>query len=130
MITIYGIRNCDTVKKSLKWFDDRHIAYHFHDFKKQGLDEPTLNDWLERFGWEKLINRQGTTWRKLALTAEAMADPGQARAIILQNLSLIRRPLVLHSEIGALVIGFEPALWIDVAGVNSLADFSGLSFNT
>lgn len=130
MITIYGIRNCDTVKKSLKWFDDHHVAYRFHDFKKQGLDEATLNGWLESLGWEKLVNRQGTTWRKLALTAEVMAEPDQAGTIILQNLSLIRRPLVLHSESGAVVIGFNPALWMDVAGVNCLTDCSGPSFNT
>ena len=71
LITLYGIPNCDTVKKSRVWFDYRGIAYQFHDFKKQGVPELALRQWVERLGWEALVNKKGTTWRKLDATAQA-----------------------------------------------------------
>ena len=64
-IVLYGISNCDTVKKARRWLDERGVAYAFHDYKKQGVPEPQLDRWLAEAGWERLINRQGTTWRKL-----------------------------------------------------------------
>lgn len=108
MITIYGIRNCDTVKKSLRWFDDRQIPYRFHDYKKEGLDEALLASWLSQRGWQALINRQGTTWRKLGLTPEMMET--SALSLILANLSMIKRPLIVEDD-GLPLTGFEPAIW-------------------
>lgn len=107
MITIYGIRNCDTVKKSLRWFDERQISYRFHDFKKNSLDPAILSDWLQQMGWQTLVNCKGTTWRKLALTPEMM--DASAAGIILENQSLIRRPLVCFGL--DRIAGYAPEMW-------------------
>ncbi|HEX5277447.1 MAG TPA: ArsC/Spx/MgsR family protein [Fluviicoccus sp.] len=110
MITIYGIRNCDTVKKSLFWFDEQGITYRFHDFKKESLDPALLSDWLAQTGWQALVNCKGSTWRKLGLTPEVMES--SAHSVIMDNLSLIRRPLV--SCAGVIATGFEPQKWTDM----------------
>lgn len=122
MITIYGIRNCDTVKKSLQWFDERRLPYQFHDFKKQGLDAAVLQDWLERLGWEGLVNRRGTTWRKLALTESHMTK--SAAPLIMANLSLIRRPVIQWED--RLTLGFTPEEWaLTATKVAELSDKTG-----
>ena len=103
MVRIYGIRNCDTMKKTFAWLDAHGVDYEFHDYKASGVPKAKLKDWAERVGWEKLPNTRGTTWRKLNVK-----DVNGARALALleQNPSAIRRPVV---EIGAdLVIGFDP----------------------
>ena len=110
MITLYGIPNCDTVKKARAWLTDHGLDYQFHDFKKQGVPEPQLRAWIQAVGWEKLVNRQGTTWRKLdAATQSAVTDAASASALMHANASLIKRPVV---EWGAqTTVGFDAGVW-------------------
>ena len=113
-ITVYGIRNCDTVKRARQWLDEHHLAYRFHDFKQVGVPGQRIDYWLATAPWEKLLNRQGTTWRKLdADTRTAATDAQAARALMLANPSVIRRPVVEWDATSApeLSIGFEPARW-------------------
>lgn len=109
MLTIYGIKNCDTMKKAFAWLDERHIPYQFHDYKKQGLDEVTLQHWLTELGWQGIVNQKGTTWRKLALNKDSLTND-TAMPIIKDNLSLIKRPLVQCSD-GLILTGFAPTTW-------------------
>ena len=103
---IYGIRNCDTMKKAFAWLDARRIAYDFHDYKKEGAPPAKLKDWAKRAGWEKLANTRGPTWRKIPEAQRANLTEAKALALLEQNTSAIRRPIV---EAGpALLIGFEP----------------------
>ncbi len=105
-ITLYGIRNCDTVKKALRWFDEQGVAYTFHDFKKSGVPEPALDRWLAAAGWSRLLNRQGTTWRKLDPAVQArVVDDVSARQLMLEHTSVIKRPVVEAGE--RLVVGFD-----------------------
>jgi arsenate reductase len=107
MITVYGIRQCDTVRKSLAWFRQAGVDHRFHDVRQDGLDETVLSGWLSRFGWEVLVNRKGTTWKKLAIDPDIMT--GQALRIILENPTLVRRPLVdFGTEI---TLGYLPDTW-------------------
>ncbi len=106
MITLHGIRNCDTVKEARAWLDAAGIAYAFHDYKTAGVPALALRGWVERLGWEALLNRSGTTWRKLPDTERRVADAEQAIALMLAHPSLIRRP-VLHGE-DTLLVGFAP----------------------
>jgi arsenate reductase len=103
---IYGIRNCDTMKKAFAWLDANKIAYDFHDYKKDGVPAGKLKEWAARAGWEKLANTRGPTWRKIP---EAQRDnPTEARvlALLAQNSSAIKRPIV---EAGTkLLVGFDP----------------------
>ena len=104
--TLYGIPNCDTVKKARTWLGARAHAFDFHDFKKQGLDAATVEAWLEQLDWEVLVNRKGTTWRKLT-EAERAAVTGKdsALALMLAHPSVIKRP-VLQGP-GLLQVGFS-----------------------
>ncbi|MEK9711094.1 MAG: ArsC family reductase [Thalassolituus sp.] len=94
MYTVYGIKNCDTMKKAMKWLDDAGIAYHFHDYKKDGLSPELVDSWLNQLGWEDLINRRGTTWRKLDESVREAMDNDSARQVMLENPSIIKRPLL------------------------------------
>ncbi|WP_320818943.1 ArsC family reductase [Thalassolituus sp.] len=94
MITLYGIKNCDTMKKARTWLDDAGVAYEFHDYKKDGLPAVLLDAWLASPGWDALINRRGTTWRKLPDDVKEAIDETSARAIMLENPSIIKRPLL------------------------------------
>ena len=110
LITLYGISNCDTVKKSRVWFDSRGIAYQFHDFKKQGVPELALRQWVETLGWEALVNKKGTTWRKLDATAQAaVVHAESAIALILAHPSVIKRPVVVQAE--KITVGYMPEKW-------------------
>ena len=105
MYKIYGIKNCDTMKKAMTWLDEHDIAYQFHDYKKSGVDEKLLRQWAEEHGWESLVNRKGTTWRKLAENERDNIDKESAIKLMLANSSLIRRPVL---DIGPFVrIGFD-----------------------
>ena len=106
--TLYGIPNCDTVKRARAWLDDHGIAYRFHDFKKEGVPEAELDRWLKAPGWEALINTRGTTWRKLTPEQQAIADTAAAIALMQAQPSLIRRPVVEFAG-GELVVGLDPA---------------------
>jgi arsenate reductase (glutaredoxin) len=104
-ITIYGIKNCDTMKKARAWLDERGIAYAFHDYKAQGIDRARLEGWAKKLGWEVLINRSGTTFRKLPEAARHDLTEGKAIALMLAEPSMIKRPVL---DIGGkLLVGFR-----------------------
>ena len=110
-ITLYGIPNCDTVKKARAWLAERGATVQFHDFKKQGVPEAALTRWLAAAGWEKLLNRQGTTWRKLdAATQAGVTDAASARALMLAQASVIKRPVAAWPD-GSITVGFDAADW-------------------
>lgn len=104
---IYGIKNCNTMKKTFTWFDEAAQPYNFHDYKKHGIDADTLARWCEAVGWEQLINKRGTTWRRLSPSQQAIDTQEQAIALMQENTSLIRRPVVENAD-GDIVIGFDP----------------------
>lgn len=106
-VTLYGIPNCDTVKKARAWLAGRGVDYGFHDYKKAGVDPDRLAGWVARMGWEKLLNRAGTTFRKLPDSDKAELDTARAMALMIAHPSLIRRPVVEAGD--ALLIGFDPA---------------------
>ena len=108
-ITLYGIPNCDTVKKARAGFDARGIAYAFHDYKKMGADEAKLRTWCDALGWETVLNRAGTTFRKLPDTDKAGLDREKAISLMLAQPSMIKRPIVEHP--GGLLAGFKPDQW-------------------
>ncbi|HEY2836248.1 MAG TPA: ArsC family reductase [Rhizomicrobium sp.] len=106
MIVIYGIKNCDTVKKARAWLDGRDIAYTFHDYKSEGIDRPRLAQWVKRLGWETVLNRAGTTFRKLPDADKDGLTEKKAIALMLAQPSMIKRPVL---EKGAkLLAGFKP----------------------
>jgi Spx/MgsR family transcriptional regulator len=114
MLTVYGIPNCDTVKKARAWLDGRGIAYQFHDFKKSGVPADRLAQWADAVGWDKLLNRQGTTWRKLAPQMQAQAvDSASAQALMREQPSLVKRPVVQWP--GQTTVGFQPEDWEKMA---------------
>jgi arsenate reductase len=104
--TLYGIRNCDTMKKAWTWLDAKGVAYAFHDYKKAGIDRATLEGWAARVGWERLLNRAGTTFRKLPDADRQGLDAAKAISLMLAQPSMIKRP-VLASD-GVLLVGFKP----------------------
>ena len=93
MITIFGIKNCDTVKRALTWAENLGLEHQFHDFRRDGLDEATLRKFVAALGWEALLNKRGTTWRKLEPSEQADVDEEKAIALMLANTSLIKRPV-------------------------------------
>ena len=105
MTTIYGIKNCDTMKKALKWLDEHGVNYEFHDYKKAGLDEKQLKAWVKQVGWKTLVNRRGTTWRKLPESDRENINEAKAIEMMLANLSLIKRPVLDTGE--TLHVGFK-----------------------
>ena len=105
-VTIHGIRNCDTMKKAFAWLGVHGVDYAFHDYKKAGVTRDMLERWCEAAGWEKVLNRAGTTFRKLPDEAKAELDRDRAIALMLDQPSMIKRP-VLEMD-GALEIGFKP----------------------
>ena len=111
MIRLFGIPNCDTVKKARAWLTDRGLAHHFHDFKKDGVPADRLDAWLAQVDWQTLVNRKGTTWRRLDAAAQAAVDgPAAARALMLREASVIKRPVVEWPD-GAVTVGFSEADW-------------------
>lgn len=94
MLTLYGIPNCGTVKKARAWLEAKEIAHAFHDYKKAGLDEQQLRAWVAELGWEALLNRRGTTWRKLPESTREGIDEASAIGLMLESPSIIRRPLL------------------------------------
>lgn len=110
MLALYGIPNCDTVKKARAFLAEHGVAYTFHDYKKQGVPVEALDRWIAKLGWEALVNRRGTTWRQLDPARQArVVDAASARALMLESPSVIRRPVV---ESGSdLHVGFDAAEW-------------------
>lgn len=109
MIRIYGIANCDTMKKAFAWLQANAIEYQFHDFKRAGLDAQLLDAWIDRVGWEALLNRRGMMWRRLDERTKQSIDQESARAVMLSTPSIIKRP-VLASD-GQLTIGFSAEIY-------------------
>lgn len=106
---IYGIKNCDTVKKARKWLDDNNVEHTFHDFKKDGLNDQQLAQWERTVGWETLLNRRGTTWRKLPDDVRDNIDAQSAHAVMLENPSIIKRPVIEYGD--DVSVGFNEAEW-------------------
>jgi arsenate reductase (glutaredoxin) len=109
--TLYGIKNCDTVKKARAWLDARGVAYDFHDYKSAGIDAPRLRAWIDEFGWEKVLNRAGTTFRKLPDAEKVGLDAGKAVALMLAQPSMIKRP-ILELD-GRRLLGFDGQAWAE-----------------
>jgi Spx/MgsR family transcriptional regulator len=111
MITLYGIPNCDTVKKARTWLTDNDVSYVFHDFKKQGVPNELLPNWINSVGLDELINRKGPTWRKLDASVQAsVVDAASATPVILEHASVVKRPLVVWGD-GSVTVGFSDALF-------------------
>lgn len=106
---IYGIKNCDTVKKARKWLDEHGVDYEFHDFKRDGLDGEMLSHWEQALGWEALLNRRGTTWRKLPEEVRDTISAQSAHEIMLENPSIIKRPVVERGDEKR--VGFNADEW-------------------
>lgn len=111
MTTLYGIPNCDTVKKARAWLSEHGVDYTFHDFKKQGVPAAELVHWLETVEWETLVNRKGTTWRKLEEAERtAVMDASSAQVLMLAQASVIKRPVVQWDD-GVVTVGFDMKAW-------------------
>lgn len=108
-IEIYGIPNCGTVKKARGWLEAAGLAYQFHDYKREGADAARLARWAERVGWERLLNRAGTTYRKLPAEVRDVQDRDAAIALMVAHPSLIRRPVVEHGD--DVLVGFSSDMW-------------------
>lgn len=109
---IHGIKNCDTMKKAFAWLDARGASYRFHDYKRSGVDRAKLEAWVARLGWEALLNRAGTTFRKLPDAEKAGLDQARAISLMLAQPSVIRRPVLEAGE--HLLVGFAPEAWSKV----------------
>ncbi len=110
-ITIYGIKNCDTMKKARAWLDTHRVAYQFHDYKAEGIDKRRLEGWVRNVGWETLLNRAGTTFRKLPEKDKQGLTASRAIALMLDQPSMIKRP-VLELGSSKLVVGFKPETYM------------------
>ncbi|HEX6956597.1 MAG TPA: ArsC family reductase [Ferrovibrio sp.] len=108
--TIYGIKNCDTMKKAFAWLNDHGVEYRFHDYKMAGIDRFRLEAWCKRLGWEVLLNRAGTTFRKLPEADRQSLDAAKAIRLMLAQPAMIKRP-VLDLGKGRLLVGFAPELY-------------------
>ncbi|WP_374569340.1 arsenate reductase [Ideonella sp.] len=110
-LRLHGIPNCDTVKRARAWLTDHGVAHDFIDFKKAGASPTDLRRWAQAVGWEKLLNRQGATWRKLdAATQARVVDAASAEQLMHQQTSVIKRPVVEWPD-GAVTVGFSPEAW-------------------
>lgn len=113
-IALYGIPNCDSLKKARAWLDERGQPYVFHDYKKEGGDPARLAQWAAVSGWEVLLNTRGTTFRKLPEADRVGIDQARALALMAAHPSLIKRPIVEHD--GGILVGFDPAIWSQALG--------------
>lgn len=105
-ITLYGISNCDTVKKARRWLDQRQLEFVFHDFRKDGLEPAQINAWLSRTDWETLLNKRGRTWRELSEPEKQVDNAAQAVKLYCQYPTLIKRPVLVSGK--NIEIGFDP----------------------
>jgi arsenate reductase len=113
-VTIYGIKNCSTMKKARAWLDDAGIAYEFHDYKRAGIDKARLKRWSKAVGWETLVNRAGMTFRKLPDTAKQGLNESKAISLMADHPSLIKRPVLDVG--GTLLVGFKPEVYDEARG--------------
>lgn len=107
MTTVYGIKNCDTVKKALKWLDSNNIAYQFHDLRRDGVTKSDLQQWTDTVGWEVLLNKRSTTWRQLDDKDKNNIDVNKAITLMMTNPTLIKRPVVTNGK--TTLVGFKEA---------------------
>lgn len=107
MITLFGIKSCDTVRKAKKWLDVAKLDYHYHDFREAGLDKKTLTGWVNVIGWEILLNTRSTSWRQLAPEKKQPITAASAVALMLENPTLIKRPVL--DQDGDILVGFKEA---------------------
>lgn len=114
MTTMYGIPHCDTIKKARSWLEAQGVAFVFHDYKKAGVSRDLLDGWIDRVGWEPLLNRAGTTFRKLPEAERADVDRDGAVALMLAQPSMIKRPVLVHA--GGIEIGFRPERYAALFG--------------
>jgi len=114
MTTLYGIRNCDTMKKARSWLDSRGLPYEFHDYKVAGIERARLERWCREVGWEKLLNRAGTTFRKLPDERKSPLDEHRALTLMLEQPSMIKRPVLEWGR--QLLVGFTPQDYAAVTG--------------
>jgi arsenate reductase len=113
-VTIYGIKNCDTMKKARTWLDAHKVAYDFHDYKAAGIDKPVLEAWAKKVGWEVLLNKAGTTFKKLPDAKKEKLDEKKAIALMMDQPSMIKRPVLDIS--GKLTVGFKPEVYEKAVG--------------
>lgn len=114
MITVYGIRNCDKIKRTLAWFEQNQVAVHFHDYRKDGINDATLCAWLKTIDWNNLINRAGTTWRGLPEGIRAgVTSATAARHLMSSHPALIKRPVIVTAQ--ALHVGYDEAQFARIA---------------
>ncbi len=105
MLTLYGIKNCDTVKKARRWLEDHGIEYQYHDFRQDGLDKKQLSGWVEQLGWEAILNKRSTTWRNLPDKDKEITTNTRAVKLLLANPTLIKRPVTVKNK--TLLTGFK-----------------------
>lgn len=110
-VTVYGISNCDTVKKARKWLEQNGVAYTFHDYKKSGVPGEKIGDWVILEGWETILNRSGTTFRKLDEVLRTDIDSDKAVMLMKAHPSMIKRPIVEHDD--GILVGFHGPTWAD-----------------
>ena len=108
-LVMFGIPNCDTIKKARRWLEQHDIDYQFHDYRKQGVDVALMQGWLDELGWEQLINKRGTTWRQLDESTKNNMDNQQALIIIQDNPAIVKRPLLLNGD--HKIIGFKDSIY-------------------
>ncbi len=111
-VTLYGIRNCDTMKKAFRWLDAQGVGYVFHDYKKEGVARDALARWCDAAGWETVLNRRGTTFRKLPEAAKADLDRDKAITLMAEQPSMIKRPVLETGE--TIEIGFSPERYAEI----------------
>lgn len=114
-VTIYGIKNCDTMKKARAWLDEHGVAYDFHDYKLSGIERERVVRWSKKVGWETLLNRAGTTFRKLPDKDKLALNEAKAISLMLEQPSMIKRP-VLDPGGGRLLVGFKPETYAEFLG--------------
>jgi Spx/MgsR family transcriptional regulator len=112
MNKLFGISNCDTIKKAKKWMTKNEIEYEFHDYKKEGVPEKELKSWIKQVGWEVLLNKRGTTWRKLDDSTKDSVDEKSAIQIMLENPSIIKRPVLDVNN--TITVGFSEKIYSDL----------------
>ncbi|MBL4867905.1 MAG: ArsC family reductase, partial [Pseudomonadales bacterium] len=105
MTTLYGIKNCDTIKKSRRWLEQNNIEYQFHDYRKDGISADQLKQWCEELGWENLLNKRGTTWRKLPEETKESIDLEKSIVVMLEQPAIIKRPLLVAGK--TKLLGFK-----------------------
>ena len=109
MITVFGIKNCDTIKKARNWLSDQGIEYQFHDFRTDGIDQEKIENWIQQAGWETVLNRRCTTWRKLDSSVQDSTNRDNVAALLAEYPAMIKRP-ILDID-GDITVGFKPDIY-------------------